>query len=118
MEAERLPRGVRRDRHLKLGKGGLSDVEWTIQLLQLQHAGDNANLRRTWWMCTAARNGSYLWSGRVNQADILPDDTYSLGGLAVYLGYDANRGQHFENDLLAVMRKARDVTERLFYGLS
>ena len=38
MEAERLPRGVRRDRHLKLGKGGLSDVEWTIQLLQLQHA--------------------------------------------------------------------------------
>jgi hypothetical protein len=23
-----------------------------------------------------------------------------------------------ENDLLAVMRKARDVTERLFYGLS
>lgn len=44
MEAERLPRGVRRDRH-QLGKGGLSDVEWTIQLLQLQHAGDNANLR-------------------------------------------------------------------------
>lgn len=144
MEAERLPRGVRRDRHLKLGKGGLSDVEWTIQLLQLQHAGDNANLRvngtlqaldelehrklisagdavvlrKAWRMCTAARNGSYLWSGRVNQADILPDDSYSLGGVAVYLGYDANRGQHFENDLLAVMRKARDVTERLFYGLS
>ena len=142
MEAERLPRGVRRDRHLKLGKGGLSDVEWTIQLLQLQHAGNNANLRvngtlealdelerrklidtadavilrKAWRMCTAARNGSYLWSGRVNQADILPDDTYSLGGIAVYLGYDANRGQHFENDLLAVMRKSRDVMERLFYG--
>lgn len=142
MEAERLPRGVRRDRHLKLGKGGLSDVEWTIQLLQLQHAGNNANLRvngtlealdelerrklidtadavilrKAWCMCTAARNGSYLWSGRVNQADILPDDTYSLGGIAVYLGYDANRGQHFENDLLAVMRKSRDVMERLFYG--
>lgn len=142
MEAERLPRGVRRERHLKLGKGGLSDVEWTIQLLQLQHAGENANLcvngtlkaldelerrrlidagdavilRKAWRMCTAARNGSYLWSGRVNQADILPDDTYSLGGIAVYLGYDANRGQHFENDLLAVMRKSRDVMERLFYG--
>lgn len=24
----------------------------------------------------------------------------------------------FENDLLAVIRKARDVTERLFYGRS
>ncbi|MBT1180464.1 bifunctional [glutamine synthetase] adenylyltransferase/[glutamine synthetase]-adenylyl-L-tyrosine phosphorylase [Bifidobacterium sp. CP2] len=142
MEAERLPRGVRRERHLKLGKGGLSDVEWTVQLMQLMHAGDvkelrvggtlealdvlerrrlidtadALTLRRAWTMCTAARNGNYLWSGRVNQADILPDDMYSLGGIAVYLGYDANRGQHFENDLLAVMRKAREVTERLFYG--
>ncbi|MBW3079644.1 bifunctional [glutamine synthetase] adenylyltransferase/[glutamine synthetase]-adenylyl-L-tyrosine phosphorylase [Bifidobacterium simiiventris] len=142
MEAERLPRGVRRDRHLKLGKGGLSDIEWTVQLLQLRHAGDHAALRlnstletldelehmtyvsvadamvlrKAWRMCTAARNGNYLWSGRVSQADILPDDIYSLGGIAVYLGYDAHRGQHFENDLLSAMRKARDVTERLFYG--
>ena len=142
MEAERLPRGVRRDRHLKLGKGGLSDVEWTVQLLQLQHAGDNASLRlnstlatldelerrrfidrgdaavlrKAWRMCTAARNGNYLWNGRVSQADILPDDMYSLGGIAVYLGYDAHRGQHFENDLMGTMRKARDVAEHLFYG--
>ncbi|MBW3094105.1 bifunctional [glutamine synthetase] adenylyltransferase/[glutamine synthetase]-adenylyl-L-tyrosine phosphorylase [Bifidobacterium sp. 64T4] len=142
MEAERLPRGVRRERHLKLGKGGLSDIEWTVQLMQLKHAGaheslrvnstlpaldelerlgivgsaDAAVLRKAWRMCTAARNGNYLWSGRVSQADILPDDIYSLGGIAVYLGYDANRGQHFENDLLAMMRKSRDVTERLFYG--
>ncbi len=143
MEAERLPRGVRRERHLKLGKGGLSDVEWTVQLMQLQHAGDindrcalngtldaldvleakklisaidAIQLRKAWTLCTAARNGSYLWSGRANQADILPDDIYSLGGIAVYLGYGAHRGQHFENDLLAVMRKCRDVCQRLFYG--
>ncbi|TPF78738.1 glutamine-synthetase adenylyltransferase [Bifidobacterium sp. UTCIF-3] len=142
MEAERLPRGVRRERHLKLGKGGLSDVEWTVQLLQLQHAGtikdlrvngtlealdvleakklvspmDAMQLRKAWTTCTAARNGNYLWSGRANQADILPDDIYSLGGIAVYLGYGAHRGQHFENDLLAVMRKCRDVCQRLFYG--
>ena len=142
MEAERLPRGVRRERHLKLGKGGLSDVEWTVQLMQLQHAGDIKDLRvngtlealdvleakklisaidaiqlrKAWTLCTAARNGSYLWSGRANQADILPDDIYSLGGIAVCLGYGAHRGQHFENDLLAVMRKCRDVCQRLFYG--
>ena len=142
MEAERLPRGVRRERHLKLGKGGLSDVEWTVQLLQLRHAGahetlrvnstigaldelerlgliepaDASVLRDAWHRCTAARNGNYLWGGRANQADILPDDTYSLGGVAVYLGYDSHRGQQFENDLLSAMRKARDVTERLFYG--
>ena len=143
MEAERLPRGVRRERHLKLGKGGLSDVEWTVQLLQLQHAHDDKALRvnsttaalgelasagfiddddaatlgEAWQMCTDARNGNYLWSGRANQADILPTDMYSLGGIAVYLGYDANHGQTFENDILAQMRRSRDVCERLFYGV-
>src|SRR5256885_1528931 len=38
MEAERIPRGADRALHVKLGPGGLSDVEWTVQLLQLQHA--------------------------------------------------------------------------------
>ncbi|KAB8293660.1 bifunctional [glutamine synthetase] adenylyltransferase/[glutamine synthetase]-adenylyl-L-tyrosine phosphorylase [Bifidobacterium avesanii] len=144
MEAERLPRGVRRDRHLKLGKGGLSDVEWTVQLLQLRHAGEHAELRvngtlealghlvrlgfidqgdakileTAWRMCTAARNGNYLWNGRANQADVLPDDMYSLGGIAVYLGHSAHRGQQFDNELMGAMRKCREVVERLFYGLS
>jgi glutamate-ammonia-ligase adenylyltransferase len=143
MEAERLPRSVRRDRHLKLGKGGLSDVEWTIQLLQLQHAGmyeelhttqtipalhalrnlgfiderDATILEEGWTMCTNARNGNYLWSGRARQADILPDDSYSLGGIAIYLGWDAHRGQLFENEILSQMRKCREVAERLFYGI-
>lgn len=142
MEAERLPRGVRRDRHLKLGKGGLSDVEWTVQLLQLQHAGmveelhttqtlpalhaltdlgfiaedDAATLEEGWKVCTNARNGNYLWSGRAKQADILPDDSYSLGGIAIYLGREAHRGQLFENDILSSMRRCREVMERLFYG--
>lgn len=143
MEAERLPRGVRKDQHVKLGRGGLSDVEWTIQLLQLQHAGHHAQLqvhstlhaldaleqlnligetdakilRATWQMCTDARNGNYLWSGRANRADILPNDMFSLGGIAVYLGYDANHGQRFLNDIHALMRKCREVTDRLFYGI-
>ena len=47
MEGERLPRGVDPNRHLKLGPGGLSDVEWTVQLLQLQHAGEHSELRVT-----------------------------------------------------------------------
>jgi glutamate-ammonia-ligase adenylyltransferase len=33
--------------HTKLGLGGLADVEWTMQLLQLQHAGDIPELRTT-----------------------------------------------------------------------
>ena len=38
VEAERLPRGADPHRHTKLGPGGLADVEWTVQLLQLRHA--------------------------------------------------------------------------------
>ena len=36
--------------HLKLGRGSLSDVEWTVQLLQIQHAGRSRRSRttRTW----------------------------------------------------------------------
>ncbi len=37
VEAERLPRGGDKRTHLKLGLGGLTDVEWTVQLLQLEH---------------------------------------------------------------------------------
>lgn len=142
MEAERLPRGVRRDRHLKLGAGGLSDVEWTVQLLQLEHAGEHPELRTTstldalnelknlgyigdadakslreaWRMLTDARNGNYLWSARMATADVLPDDLFSLGGVATFLGYGANRGQYFINDMTAAMRRCREVMERLFYG--
>lgn len=142
MEGERLPRGVRRDRHLKLGRGGLSDVEWTVQLLQLLHAGDMPSLRTgstmqaldalvdagivsggdrevlraAWRTCTAARNASYLWTGRIQQADVLPDDRYSLAGIAVCLGYPPHHGQTFDNDLMSRMRRSREVVMRLFYG--
>ena len=142
MEAERLPRGVSRDRHLKLGRGGLSDVEWTVQLLQLQYAGTYESLRvvgtmqalkalqyehliededaqileRCWHMCSAVRNANFLWSGSMSRADVIPTDSYSLGGIATYLGYESNQGRVFENDLLATMRQCREIMSRLFYA--
>lgn len=142
MEAERLPRGVSRDRHLKLGRGGLSDVEWTVQLMQLQYASKHEFLRvvgtmqalkalqsehfisdedaevlsRCWHMCSAVRNANFLWSGSMARADIIPTDSYSLGGIATYLGYEPNQGRVFENDLLATMRQCREIMSRLFYA--
>src|SRR5690625_5026572 len=47
VENERMPRGVPASHHLKLGRGGLTDVEWTVQLLQLQHAERVQELRTT-----------------------------------------------------------------------
>lgn len=142
MEAERLPRGVSRDRHLKLGRGGLSDVEWTVQLMQLQYASKHESLRvvgtmqalkalqsehfisdedaevlsRCWHMCSAVRNANFLWTGSMARADIIPTDSYSLGGIATYLGYEPNQGRVFENDLLATMRQCREIMSRLFYA--
>ena len=37
IERERIPAGEDPQFHLKLGRGSLSDIEWTAQLLQLQH---------------------------------------------------------------------------------
>ena len=36
IERERIPPGEDPEFHLKLGRGSLSDVEWTVQLLQLR----------------------------------------------------------------------------------
>ena len=47
VDAERLPRGADPATHFKLGRGGLSDVEWTVQLLQMEHAGRIPELRTT-----------------------------------------------------------------------
>src|SRR5439155_12461328 len=45
IERERIPPGEDPQFHLKLGRGSLSDVEFTVQLLQLQHGGADAKLR-------------------------------------------------------------------------
>ena len=60
VDAERLPRGADPNTHTKLGRGGLADIEWTVQLLQLRHAHkipalhNTSTLRR--WMRSARPN--------------------------------------------------------------
>ena len=66
VEAERIPRGTDRALHLKLGPGGLSDVEWTVQLLQLQHGHAVAGLRTT---RTLAALDAALAAGLVTESD-------------------------------------------------
>src|SRR5690606_5464620 len=47
VESERLPQGADPSRHLKLGRGSLSDVEWLVQVLQLEHGARVLELRTT-----------------------------------------------------------------------
>ncbi|MDR2703581.1 MAG: bifunctional [glutamine synthetase] adenylyltransferase/[glutamine synthetase]-adenylyl-L-tyrosine phosphorylase [Cellulomonadaceae bacterium] len=119
MEAERLPRGVDPVRHLKLGPGGLSDVEWTAQLLQLQHAGAIEELRVTstseaiaaahnaqllddedaevlnqaWSLASRLRSAIVLSNGKATggAGDVLPHNRRDLTGVAATMaGYDKN----------------------------
>lgn len=143
MEAERLPRGVEPARHLKLGRGGLSDVEWTVQLLQLRHGHEVADLRTTrtlaaldaaaaagllddadadvlreaWLLSSRLRDALVLWSGRAGGAgaDVLPHERRALAALARLAGYGPGSGAELEETYLRTGRRARAVVERVFY---
>jgi glutamate-ammonia-ligase adenylyltransferase len=140
VEAERLPRGADPATHTKLGRGGIADVEWTVQLLQLQHAGrlpalrttstlealaaaaaagllsaaDKAVLEQAWRAASGARNAMMLARGRAT--DSLPSTGRDLAGVARVLGYPAERQGEFLEDYLRATRRARAVVERIFYG--
>ena len=115
MEAERMPRGVDPALHLKLGPGGLSDVEWVVQLLQLRHAYAVPELRTT---RTLAGLNAAARAGLVAQedADVLPARAADLAAVASVLGYPSGAAQELVQDYRRAARRARGVMEALFYG--
>jgi glutamate-ammonia-ligase adenylyltransferase len=142
VESERLPQAADPARHLKLGRGSLSDVEWFVQLIQLEHgaefpslrttstldalsaaaehgfmnASDAQTLRDAWIIASRVRSAITLWSGKT--ADVLPTDRQQLDGVARLLGYRAGSASELEEDYLRTTRQARAVFERGFYGTS
>jgi glutamate-ammonia-ligase adenylyltransferase len=140
VENERLPQGADPTRHLKLGRGSLSDVEWLVQLMQLQHAAavpelkttstlralaaladrgfideeDAERLRAAWVFASRARSAMTLWTNKTS--DVLPVDRTQLEGVARLLEYPPRSASALEGDYLAVTRRSRAVFERLFYG--
>lgn len=140
VEGERLPQGADPRRHLKLGPGGLSDVEWLVQLLQLQHAHDVPGLRTTstlgalgaaeaaglvdgdsagrfreaWTLATRLRSANTLLTGRTS--DVLPTDTRDLDGIARILEYPPDSAIDLDEDWARASRRARYAFEQLFYA--
>jgi glutamate-ammonia-ligase adenylyltransferase len=140
IESERLPRAADPARHLKLGRGSLSDVEWFVQLLQLQHgsrvpelrttstlaalaaaedaglvtAPDASKLREAWLLASRARSALTLWTSKTS--DLLPTDRQQLDGVARLLQYPPGSATRFEQDYLRVTRLSRQVFEKQFYG--
>ncbi|KII26712.1 glutamine-synthetase, partial [Arthrobacter sp. AK-YN10] len=140
VESERLPRGADPARHVKLGRGGLSDVEWLVQLLQLQHAGKHPELRTTstlealaaaeqlgfidkndagllrqaWRLASRIRSANVIVTGRAS--DLLPSSRRDLEAVARWCGYEPGAAGRFEEDYLRLSRRARGVFEKKFYG--
>ena len=142
VESERLPQAADPARHLKLGRGSLSDVEWFVQLIQLQKGAtvpglrttstlsalevartkgfvtstDAAKLRDAWNLASRVRSAMVLWMTRTT--DVLPTDRQQLDGVARLLEYPPGSATPLEEDYLRVTRLARAVFEKRFYGLA
>ncbi|MGY4921354.1 bifunctional [glutamine synthetase] adenylyltransferase/[glutamine synthetase]-adenylyl-L-tyrosine phosphorylase [Streptomyces sp. 900105755] len=140
MESERLPRGADPKLHTKLGPGGLSDVEWTVQLLQLRHGWAEPGLRTTrtrqalaaacaadllgaeeaaildeaWVLATRVRNAVMLVRGRAG--DTFPTESRELAAVGRYLGYGDGHAGDMLDAYRRTTRRARAVVEELFYG--
>ncbi|NKZ12159.1 bifunctional [glutamine synthetase] adenylyltransferase/[glutamine synthetase]-adenylyl-L-tyrosine phosphorylase [Mycolicibacterium septicum DSM 44393] len=140
VDAERLPRGADPNTHTKLGRGGLADIEWTVQLLQLRYAhkfpalhntstlqtldaigaaelvaeSDVALLRDAWLTATRARNALVLVRGK--PTDQLPGPGRQLNAVALAAGWGSDDGGEFLDNYLRVTRRAKGVVRKIFGG--
>jgi len=141
VDSERLPRGADPSTHTKLGRGGLADVEWTVQLLQLRYAhqfptlrttatlpgiaaaqeaelltpADATALRTAWLLATEARNATMLVRGKAY--DQLPTQARELAAVAsAVTGHTVTEPGEFLDDYRRTTRHARAVIERVFYA--
>lgn len=138
VETERLPQGADPTRHLKLGRGSISDVEWLVQLYQLRFANRHLELRtlgtlgaldalaraglvsekdsqvlgQAWLVSSRARSALVL---AVDKAlDVLPQDRQVLEAVARIMAYPPGSAAALEQDYLSATRRARLIFEQLF----
>jgi glutamate-ammonia-ligase adenylyltransferase len=140
VDSERLPRDANPNTHLKLGRGGLADVEWTVQLLQMCHAHEVPGLRTTrtlealhaaseaelmtaeeasqlesaWRLVSRIRNAIVLM--RAKPAESMVDQASERAGVAHLLGYGIDQSERMVDEYLRTTRLARRVVERVFWA--
>ncbi|GAB2960899.1 bifunctional [glutamine synthetase] adenylyltransferase/[glutamine synthetase]-adenylyl-L-tyrosine phosphorylase [Amycolatopsis acidiphila] len=140
VQTERIPRGTDPNLNTKLGRGGLADVEWTVQLLQLRHAHelpalrttatpsalsasvdaglmdpqDAASLTEAWLLATRVRNATMLVRGKAS--DQVPSSGRDLAAVARVLGYsDEDDPGEFLDYYRRTTRRAHAIVERVFF---
>ncbi|WP_151549239.1 MULTISPECIES: bifunctional [glutamine synthetase] adenylyltransferase/[glutamine synthetase]-adenylyl-L-tyrosine phosphorylase [Corynebacterium] len=142
VDNERLPRGADRKTHTKLGRGALTDIEWTVQLVSMLEAHKHPALHTTstlealdvmehegivdaekvqilrsaWLAATRARNALVLVRGK--RTDQLPQPGPQLAETAAAAGWNPMNYQEFLEDYLKKTRRARQVVDEVFWGES
>ncbi|MCI0425187.1 MAG: bifunctional [glutamine synthetase] adenylyltransferase/[glutamine synthetase]-adenylyl-L-tyrosine phosphorylase [Actinobacteria bacterium] len=137
VEAERIPFGQDPGFHLKLGPGGLSDIEFLTQLLQLRHGSlvpevrvtptlpalkalrdaerldseSHQTLHESYLFLTKVRLRLHLQRGQTT--DWFPQHPDQRSSLATSLGYD--RQGDLVEEYRRHARRTRRVFEALFY---
>lgn len=140
IEAERLPRGADANRHLKLGRGATTDVEWVAQYYLLQYGGKNTKLRQVntlaainslkqagiispvdaqdliqaWELAWSIRRALFLWRGKENQ--VLPTDIVELNAIAALVKFEVSSAKEIEEIYLKFTRRARAIMERVIFA--
>ena len=140
VESERLPRNADPSRHLKLGRGGMTDVEWCAQLLALDHghevealrttstlaqleaaveagllaAHEAEELRGAWTLAWQLRRGLFLWKGR--EGEVLPTGRYDLRALSLLIDGEDATAAELEDRYLKATRRSRLIAEQIIFG--
>jgi glutamate-ammonia-ligase adenylyltransferase len=140
MERERVPKGTDPRRHIKMGPGGVADIEFAIQIIQRQHGHAHPDLRTTstidaiesaakldllahddarrladaYRFMARLRNRLFFMVGR--PVDALPTKPEDLEALGISMGYLSQPRQEIEEEYLRITRRARRITEPLIYG--
>lgn len=139
IEKERLPKGADAGLNLKVGRGGLVDVEFAVQLLQLEHGAAESGVRTPSTREGIARLGHFglldpdatarlddayrfasrlrdrLWLTAARSTDALPTNHVELGRLALSLGYARNPAPTLREDWRRLARRAHAVSDAILY---
>lgn len=145
VERERIPGGIDPRMHIKLGPGGLSDIQWLVELLQLQSGSADCDLRTsstrqallellhrgkltqseyqraasTWEFGQELRRARVIAAGpSASKNDVIPSNTEQLVAMAMLMGYSRDQREEMTTKWLTSSRKMREVFEKLFWNIS
>lgn len=145
VERERIPGGIDPRMHIKLGPGGLSDIQWLVELLQLQSGSEYHDLRTsstrqallelrhrgkvtqgdyqraasTWEFGQELRRARVIAAGpSASKNDVIPSNSEQLVAMAMLMGYSRDEREEMTTKWLTSSRKMREVFEKLFWNIS